>query len=78
MAVMITTVDNPHDPRTDYPAWNAWDISHGYHTSAFLARVLNGTDDFPTEYEDRLAELAIDEIIALHSGGIYKKLSSAA
>lgn len=78
MAVMITTTDNPYDPRTDFLAWYAWDIDSGYCTSAYLARVLVETDDYPQEYNDRLVEEAIDEIILIHGGGLYKKLESAA
>lgn len=78
MAVMITTTDNPYDPRTDFAPWYAWDVAHGYNTCAFLARVLNETDDFPQEYNDRLAEFAIDEIIAMHNGEIYKKIIDTA
>lgn len=74
MAAMITTFDNPYDPRTDFRAWYLWDVQRGYHTCAYLARVANETDDFPQEYNDRLAEFAIDEIIAVHNGEIYKKL----
>lgn len=74
MAVMLTTTDNPYDPRTDYPAWYVWDFDRGYHTPAYLARVLAEPDDFPQEYNDRLVEQAIDEIIAIHNGELYKKL----
>jgi len=74
MAVMVTTVDNPYDPRTDFLAWNTWDIDHGYHTTAYLARVLAETDDFPQEYNDRLVEQVIDEMIVIHADGLYKKL----
>lgn len=78
MAVMITTTDNPYDPRTDFPAWHAWDVDNGYCTTAYLARVLAETDDFPQEYNDRLVEAAIDEIIAIHAGKLYKKLEATA
>ena len=27
---MITTVDNPFNPREDYLQWNQWDIDNGY------------------------------------------------
>ena len=74
MAVMITTEDNPYDPRTNFPAWYAWDVTRGYHTCAYLAQVLVETDDYPQEYNDRLVEMAIDEIIEAHGGKIYKKL----
>lgn len=78
LAVMVTTIDNPYDPRTDFLAWNNWDIDHGYHTTAYLARVLADTDDFPQEYNNRLVEQAIDEMILVHDGGLYKKLDALA
>jgi len=78
MAVMITTVDNPYDPRTHYPAWYAWDVQQGYNTCAYLARIAHITDDFPDAYNQRLIEAAIDEIIEIHDGGVYKKLDALA
>jgi hypothetical protein len=77
MAAMVTTVDNPYDPRTQFPAWYQWDVINGYNTCAYLDRVAHVTDDFPKEYNDRLVEEAIDEMIALHNG-MYKKLDSSA
>lgn len=74
MASMITTVDNPYDPRTDFRAWYMWDTGQGYNTSAYLARVAAVAAEFPEAVQDRNIEDAIDEIIALHSGGMYKKL----
>lgn len=74
MAVMVTTIDNPYDPRTDFLAWYTWDEDHGYHTTAYLARVLTDTDDFPQAFNDRLVEQAIDEMIDIFDGNLYKKL----
>lgn len=74
LAVMITTVDNPYDPRTHFIEWYTWDLHQGYHTCSYLARILADTDDFPDAYNDRLVEQAIDEIIDIHAGGLYKKL----
>lgn len=74
MASMITTVDNPHDPRTEFEAWYMWDTGQGYNTSAYLDRVSAITDEMTEPVRDRLIELAIDEIIEIHSGGMYKKL----
>lgn len=74
MASMITTVDNPYDPRTDFRAWYMWDTGQGYNTSAYLDRVAGVAEDFPQAVQDRNIEDAIDEIIALHNGGLYKKL----
>lgn len=74
MASMITTVDNPHDPRTEFEAWYMWDTGQGYNTSAYLDRVSAITDDMTEPIRDRLIEMAIDEIIEIHNGGMYKKL----
>ena len=74
VTAMLTTVDNPYDPRENFEAWYAWDVSHGYNTSAYLARVLVDADDAPGPVRDRQVEEAIDEIIEAHDGEIYKKL----
>ena len=74
MASMISTEDNPYDPRTDFEAWYMWDTGQGYNTSAYLARVAAVADEFPEAVQDRNIEDAIDEIISLHSGGMYIKL----
>lgn len=74
MASMITTLDNPYDPRTDFEAWYMWDTGHGYNTSAYLDRVAALSEEFPDAVIDRQIEDAIDEIIAIHAGGMYKKL----
>lgn len=75
MGVMITTIDNPHDPRLDFMAWHAWDVANGYNTCAYLDRVAMVADDFPKIVQDKQIEAAIDEIIEIHAGGIYKKLT---
>lgn len=74
MAAMITTADNPVDPREDFAAWFAWDVEKGYNTCAYLDRIAAISTDMPQVVIDAQVEAAIDEIIALHAGGIYKKL----
>lgn len=74
MASMITTEDNPYDPRSDFGAWYMWDVGQGYNTSSYLARVASISEDFPDAVIDRQIEIAIDEIITMHNGGLYKKL----
>jgi hypothetical protein len=75
MASMITTEDNPYDPRTDFGAWYMWDVGQGYNTSSYLARVASVSEGFPEAVIDRQIEDAIDEIIAMHSGKLYVKLT---
>lgn len=74
MASMITTEDNPYDPRSDFGSWYMWDTGQGYNTSSYLARVASLSEDFPQEVIDRQIEDAIDEIIEIHSGKLYVKL----
>lgn len=74
MAVMLTTVDNPYDPRLDFAAWHTWDVNEGYNTCAYLDRISMLTEEFPEEYQDRLIEAMVDEIIMIHNGALYKKL----
>lgn len=75
MAAMLTTEDNPFDPRTHYQQWYAWDVAQGYNTCALLARIVVAPeDDFPQEIINLIIDKAMDEIISLHAGGLYKKL----
>lgn len=74
MGAMITTVDNPIDPRDDFAMWYAWDVQNGYNTCAYLARVAITLPEDPEDLDDHQMEAAIDEIIQIHDGGMYKKL----
>jgi hypothetical protein len=74
MGAMITTIDNPFDPRLDFKAWYAWDTQEGYNTCAYLARVALVSPDLPEAVQEQQIEDAIDEIIEIHAGGMYKKL----
>lgn len=74
MGAMITTKDNPYDPREDFGAWYAWDITHGYFTSSYLANLAALPDDYPESAQEIVIEKTIDQIIAIHNGEIYEKL----
>lgn len=74
MASMLTTVDNPYDPRLDFKAWYAWDVAQGYNTCNYLALIAIELDGFPEIIQEKETEKAMDEIIQMHDGGLYKKL----
>ena len=38
--LMLTTVDNPYDPKSDYDKWRSWDLERGYNTEEYIARLL--------------------------------------
>lgn len=72
---MLTTTDNPFNPFTQYDSWYAYDVSKGYFTSNFLARIVNTSDDL-SERNQRLAiNLAIEEILKYNVLGIYIKVT---
>ena len=39
--VMLTTIDNPYNPFTNFNEWYAFDVSHGYNTCAYLSRMID-------------------------------------
>lgn len=60
---MLTTIDNPFDPFTEFDKWNQFDIEKGYYSCSLLARIAK-TSDSLTDYENELEiERAIDAII---------------
>lgn len=71
----LTTVDNPHDPFDDYPAWLTWDTSAGYRTQAFLARILQDSDQLSEADQEVAITNAIDEIVKENVLGVYRKVT---
>lgn len=72
---MLTTVDNPHDPFTEWDAWYAFDARKGYNTPAYLARVAATSDELSDVDHQLIIEEAIDEIIEVNGSEMYKKVT---
>lgn len=72
--VFLTTTDNPYDPISQFDQWNAFDISKGYNTCAYLARIADSSQGLSDEQNAFFIEKAIDEIVELNILGIYKKV----
>ena len=70
---MLTTSDNPFDPFTQFDEWYAFDVSHGYNTCAYLARVLVTSDELSEEDQDLALDTAINAILELNVTGNYVK-----
>ena len=68
---MLTTVDNPFNPFTHYDEWDAFDRTQGYHTSAFLARIVRTSDDLSEADQSLAIELAIEEIVKENVSGMH-------
>lgn len=71
---MLTTVDNPYDPFTQYDEWSAFDEEHGYYTPSLLARIAISSDELSEADQDLAIETAIDEIIEYNVSGMHKKI----
>lgn len=74
---MLTTVDNPFNPFTDFDAWLEYDISMGYNSMSFLDRVAMVSNEL-SEADLALAiQNAIDEICRENVLGMWRKVTKA-
>lgn len=71
---MLTTVDNPYNPFTEFDDWYAYDMLMGYGTLEYQARVANTSDELPNGINAMAIEQAIDDIVKLNPNGLYKKV----
>ena len=76
MEHMLTTLDNPFDPFTQFDEWYQYDMNMGYHTMSYLARIVVTSDDLSEADQSAAIEMAIDEIIQENILGIYRKVTS--
>jgi hypothetical protein len=75
MQYMLTTVDNPFNPFTQFDDWYSWDTAHGYHTSSLLARVTVTSDDLGEGDALSAIDNAIDEIVRENVSGMHRKVA---
>lgn len=75
---MLTTVDNPFDPFTQYEQWSVFDEEHGYYTPQLLARVVITSDELSEIDQDLAIETAIDEIVKFNVSGKHRKVAAPA
>ncbi len=73
--VMLTTIDNPFNPFTQYDEWQRYDRDLGYFTNEYLARLTAFSINMPEELVDAETTRAIDEILRLNLTGLYKKVT---
>lgn len=70
---MLTTSDNPFNPYTQWDEWYAFDVAAGYHTSAYLARIVRSSDELSESDQSLAIKDAIDEILEFNVTGNYVK-----
>jgi len=72
--MMLTTLDNPFDPFTQYDDWNRFDCDNGYYTMNYIARIAVTTDELSEAIYNAAINHAIDEICEINVTGNYKKV----
>ena len=73
--VLLTTIDNPYNPFTQWDEWYSFDESHGYCTSGYLARIASTSKELSDDDNDEIINDAIDEIVKLNPLGIHIKVT---
>lgn len=69
---MLTTIDNPYDPYTEYDQWLDWDHEHGYFTQEYMGRLANVAMDTDGDDLDAITDRVIQFILKNDSENIYK------
>jgi len=72
---MLTTVDNPFNPFTEFEAWYAYDQRMGYNTPSFLDRIAKVSYELSEPDQALAIQEAIDEICEENVSGMWKKVS---
>lgn len=72
---MLTTIDNPFDPFTQFDEWFAWDRQAGYNSPSLLARIVNSSDELSDTDQVVAINEAIDEIVKENVTGMFRKVS---
>lgn len=74
MDSMLTTVDNPFNPFTQYDEWLVYDMRMGHNTNALLARITVTSDELSDADQDSAIEQAMDEIVRENVSGLHRKV----
>lgn len=69
---MLTTVDNPFNPFTEFDSWLAYDEQSGYNTNGLLARLTLDSNELTDRENEMAIDHAVDDILNLFPG-LYKK-----
>lgn len=75
MSAMLSTIDNPYSPFTQFDAWYNFDVLHGYNCCSYVDRIAKTSDELPENLAQIEIERAIDEIVELNINGMYCKVT---
>lgn len=73
---MLTTIDNPFNPFTNFKEWYAYDQACGYMTPSFLGRIVRTSNELSDADQKLAIEQGIDEIVRENVLGLYRKVAA--
>lgn len=71
---MLTTINNPFDPFTEWDKWYQFDIDSGDDCCGYLARVAHIVPSMSEEEEREAIDIAIETIIEQDPTNMYKRV----
>lgn len=71
---MLTTVDNPFNPITQFKEWYNFDTVHGYDSLQLLARMTYLSDSLSEATKTSIIEETIEEIVAENLSGMHTSI----
>ena len=69
---MLTTVDNPYDPFTEYKQWLQFDEAAGYYTNGLLARFVSLSNELSDADYNQAIEDGMQEVVELNPLGVHR------
>lgn len=74
---MLTTIDNPFDPFTQFEDWLAFDEDQGYNTCGHLASAALTSNDLSDEDQDEAIDSAVEQVARINVLGVFKKVQAS-
>lgn len=71
---MLSTIDNPFDPFTQFDEWYAYDLNKGYDSLGLVARVSLANDALSDKENALLDNYAIEGILETDATGLFIKI----
>jgi hypothetical protein len=72
--IALSTKDNPFNPLLQFDEWYSYDVSMGYNSSGYLARICKTSIELSDQDQLDAIESAIDEIIEMNLTGNHIKV----
>lgn len=73
--LVLTTIDNPYSPKTEYHDWKRYDREQGYYTEEYIGRLVIMEKDYDVDDEfmmNVLTNKVIQEILNNDTLDIYR------